>query len=290
MTRFRVVAALAVAALVGACGQQNGAQPVAAQQQPQQEQQLREQQPAEVALTAGTIEGLGTVLTDAQGMTLYRFDKDTAKPSESTCDGDCAAKWPPALAGDGDIQVEGVDRSLVGTVDRQEGKQLTIAGWPLYRFAQDQAPGEAKGQGVGGTWFAAATDGKKAATDDKKAAPNAGLVLTTSSVGDLGTVLTDKDGMTLYRFDKDTAKPAKSNCEGDCAAKWPPLLVQGDFEVRGVDRSLVGTVDRPEGKQLTVAGWPLYTFVDDKVCGDAKGQGVGGTWFVANPQGGKAGA
>ncbi|MEU5694449.1 hypothetical protein [Actinosynnema sp. NPDC020468] len=291
MARSRAVllgaAALVGVALLGACGQARPAvQPAAAQSaEPlvaQPEQAAPEEKPALVAQSVGD---LGTVLTDARGLTLYRFDKDTSKPSTSTCDGDCAAKWPPALAESADVVVTGVDKALVGTVDRKDGtKQLTVSGWPLYRFAQDQTAGEAKGQGVGGTWFAAAPDGKKAGV-------SAGLVLTTSAVGTLGTVLTDKDGMTLYRFDKDSTNPSVSNCVGECAVKWPPLLVDSEkFEAQGVDKAIVGTVVRPDGKrQVTAAGWPLYTFADDKVCGDAKGQGVGGTWFVADPQGKKAG-
>ncbi|WP_158852053.1 hypothetical protein [Saccharothrix deserti] len=299
MTRTRAVAVGAAAllgiALLGACGQapQPGTAQPAAQQQVAAGPLAGEGKNAgnEIApegapdLATAVVPGLGTVLTDGEGLTLYRFDKDTAKPSASTCDGDCAVKWPPVLATSGDVRVRGVDQSLVATFDRADGtRQVTVAGWPVYRFAEDTAPGQAKGQGVAGTWFVAAPDGKKAA-------PAAGLVLATASVGNLGTVLTDKDGMTLYRFDKDTADPSASNCDGDCAVKWPPLLVDSpQFGVQGVDRSSVGTVTRADGKlQATVAGWPLYLFAEDTVCGDAKGQGVGGVWFAAKPDGTKAG-
>ncbi len=282
-------AALVGIALLGACGKSTEAG--APQAAPQQEVVAAQQETVdavaadEAVLATAVVSGLGTVLTDGKGLTLYRFDKDTANPSVSNCDGDCAAKWPPVVAS-GDVQVQGVDQALVKTVDRTDGtKQVTVGGWPVYRFAQDAAPGEAKGQGVGGTWFVAAPDGKKAVQ------ASAGLALTTASVGNLGTVLTDKDGMTLYRFDKDTANPSASNCDGDCAVKWPPLLVESDtFEVQGVDKALVGTVVRADGKkQVTVAGWPLYLFAEDKVCGEAKGQGVGGVWFAAKPDGKKAG-
>jgi predicted lipoprotein with Yx(FWY)xxD motif len=106
------------------------------------------------------------VVTDSNGMTLYRFDQDTANPPATHCAGQCAVKWPPALVtGDGTVTVQGVDRSLVGTVTRPDGsRQLTLHGWPLYRFANDAAPGDAKGQGVGGTWFAATPQGAKATT------------------------------------------------------------------------------------------------------------------------------
>ncbi|ONI89398.1 hypothetical protein ALI22I_15330 [Saccharothrix sp. ALI-22-I] len=297
MTSTRAVvvgaAALLGIALLGACGKaaESGTAQPAAQEQAAAGPLAGQNAGNEVVpqgapdLATAVVPGLGTVLTNGEGLTLYRFDNDTAKPSQSTCDGGCAEKWPPLLATSGDVRVQGVDQSLVATLDRADGtRQVTVAGWPVYRFAEDVSPGQAKGQGVAGTWFVAAPDGKKAA-------PAAGLVLTTASVGNLGTVLTDKDGMTLYRFDKDTADPSASNCDGDCAVQWPPLLVDSpQFEVQGVDQSSVGAVTRADGKlQATVAGWPLYLFADDTVCGDAKGQGVGGVWFAAKPDGTKAG-
>jgi predicted lipoprotein with Yx(FWY)xxD motif len=109
----------------------------------------------------------------------------------------------------------------------------------------------------------------------------------------IGTYVSDNDGMTLYRFDKDTAKPSKSNCMGDCAVTWPPLLVKSPGEIYnvGVDASTVGYVERPDGTcQVTIAGWPVYYFSKDQQPGDIKGQGVGNTWFAINPKGGKTGA
>ena len=114
--------------------------------------------------------------------------------------------------------------------------------------------------------------------------------LTSAKVGDLGQVLTGSNGKTLYRFDKDKTDPPTSNCYDDCATQWPPALVTGDIEVQGVDKGLVSTVDRKDGKkQLAIAGWPLYEFSQDTSPGDAKGQGIGGVWFVSTPQGKKAG-
>ncbi|OPC85294.1 hypothetical protein B4N89_25455 [Embleya scabrispora] len=113
-------------------------------------------------LKAGTDAKLGPIVTDGNGFTLYRFDKDTAKPSASNCDGACATQWPPVTTTDG-VTVTGVDRSAVGSVTRGDGStQVTIAGWPVYRFAPDTRPGDTKGQGVKGTWFAVTPDGKKA--------------------------------------------------------------------------------------------------------------------------------
>ena len=106
---------------------------------------------------------MGKVVTDANGWVLYRFDKDTAKPvSKSTCNGQCAAVWHPALTNDGKPKIKGIDTALVGTVTRDDGsKQLTIGGWPIYNYIGDKVPGTWKGQNVGGTWFVIKPDGTK---------------------------------------------------------------------------------------------------------------------------------
>ncbi|MEU8298484.1 hypothetical protein AB0C04_14505 [Micromonospora sp. NPDC048909] len=121
--------------------------------------------PADVDLTeklvGKSVARMGKVVTDQDGWVLYRFDKDTADPPSSNCVDKCAEVWPPALT-DGDPQLSGVSDDKVGTVTRQDGtRQLTLAGWPLYRYIGDKKPGQWKGQGVGGTWFVVAPDGKK---------------------------------------------------------------------------------------------------------------------------------
>ncbi|MFE3936516.1 hypothetical protein ACFXPJ_22770, partial [Streptomyces goshikiensis] len=114
-------------------------------------------------------EKIGSFLADSSGRTLYRFDKDTAKPPKSNCEGDCEKTWPVVVAGDA-TAAAGMDPSLLGEVVRGDGtKQLTIAGWPAYRYSKDAKAGDVNGQGVGGVWFAFAPDGKKAS----KAAPSA---------------------------------------------------------------------------------------------------------------------
>jgi predicted lipoprotein with Yx(FWY)xxD motif len=124
-------------------------------------------------LSATNVANLGSVVTDTNGMTLYRFDKDVAKPPASNCEASCATAWPPVLAGPGPVQLTGIDQSLVGTVTRKDGsRQITVAGWPVYRFAKDSAPGEAKGQGVNGTWFAVTPQGRKAVVQQAPAAAN----------------------------------------------------------------------------------------------------------------------
>ncbi|MEV0096555.1 hypothetical protein [Streptomyces sp. NPDC050738] len=114
-------------------------------------------------LSTAKVDKLGTVVTDSKGFVLYRFDRDTAKPPASNCTDACAALWPPAVATGSSVSLQGIDKSLVGTVTRADGsKQLTLGGWPLYRYAKDDEPREPYGQGVGGTWFAATPTGAKA--------------------------------------------------------------------------------------------------------------------------------
>jgi predicted lipoprotein with Yx(FWY)xxD motif len=104
---------------------------------------------------------MGQVVTDQDGWVLYRFDKDSADPPQSNCVDKCAQVWPPALT-DGNPQLQGVSDDKVGTVTRQDGtRQITIGGWPVYRYIGDKKPGQWKGQGVGGTWFVVSPNGKK---------------------------------------------------------------------------------------------------------------------------------
>jgi predicted lipoprotein with Yx(FWY)xxD motif len=112
-------------------------------------------------LIGKTVARMGEVVTDEEGWTLYRFDKDTADPPASNCNDECERLWPPSYT-DGNPEVEGIDEDLVGTVTRDDGtRQLTIDGWPVYRYYGDKKPGQWKGQAVGGTWFVVAPDGKK---------------------------------------------------------------------------------------------------------------------------------
>ncbi|MET7985823.1 MULTISPECIES: SCO0930 family lipoprotein [unclassified Streptomyces] len=228
---------------------------------------------------------LGKVLTDGAGFTLYRFDKDTAEPPKSSCDGACATAWPPVPAA-GAEAATGVDKALLGEVTRTDGtKQLTIGGWPMYRFAKDTKAGDANGQNVGGTWFASAPDGKKATL---AALPG----LSVRKDPKLGDIVVDKNGMTVYRFMKDQAWPvSKSACTGACLEKWPAVAPVPASDTKGVQKKGLMGFTRPDGvKQMTVNCWPIYTFSGDSAPGDTNGQGVGGTWYAVSPDGKPVGA
>jgi predicted lipoprotein with Yx(FWY)xxD motif len=98
------------------------------------------------------VEGLGTVLVDAEGMTVYEFTVD--KGSKSECYGGCESAWPPVVAEGKPTAGEGAMSSALGTTKRKDGTmQVTYDGHPLYTFAEDSAPGEANGNEADGTWF-----------------------------------------------------------------------------------------------------------------------------------------
>ncbi|MCK0112820.1 hypothetical protein MWU75_11780 [Ornithinimicrobium sp. F0845] len=110
--------------------------------------------PGPVVATADT--DLGTILVDGEGMTLYLFTQDS--PNTSVCFDDCLAAWP-ILEGE-PTAGEGTDDSLLGSFEREDGTvQATYDGWPLYYFAQDQAPGDVTGQAVNDVWWVIDADG-----------------------------------------------------------------------------------------------------------------------------------
>ena len=124
-------------------------------------------------LSTAAVGNFGKVVVDGAGRTLYVYDVDTAKPSKSNCNGACATAWPPLLAGTGTPQVSGVSASLVGTVTRSDGtKQVTLAGWPLYYYANDAKAGDATGQAVGGTWWVVGANGQKITTQASSSTPS----------------------------------------------------------------------------------------------------------------------
>ncbi len=100
---------------------------------------------------------------------------------------------------------------------------------------------------------------------------------------DLGPILVDGAGMTLYMFTNDS--PNMSACEGQCLVNWPPLLGEPVAGV-GVDESLLGSFERGDGEvQASYNEWPVYYWAADNAPGDINGQGVGGVWFVLDAEG-----
>ena len=228
--------------------------------------------PAGATISTSTSD-LGEFLVDNKGMTLYMFTQDS--PNTSVCEGECLAAWP---ALEGPVEAcDGVDAAQIGSTTRSDGtEQATYNGWPLYYWVQDKTPGDVTGQGVGTVWYVLDPSGTPIGM------PAEGAELTTAK-HDLGTILVDAKGMTLYMFTEDTEN--KSNCAGDCLTAWPPF--EGPvFAGEGVDGSLVGTTEATDGSiQVTYNGWPLYYWQEDKAPGDATGQDVGDVWYVLNAKG-----
>lgn len=119
------------------------------------------------------------------------------------------------------------------------------------------------------------------------AAPVSSLKLVGKVIDKMGMVVQDSDGNTMYRFDKDTPQPeTKSNCNNQCSVTWPPFLSETVPQLEGIDPALVKLITRADGKkQVAIGNWPIYRYSQDPGPGKWKGQGVGGTWFVIQPDG-----
>lgn len=106
----------------------------------------------------------------------------------------------------------------------------------------------------------------------------------------LGRILVDRHGRTLYLFARD--KRGKSACSGACAAYWPPLIASSKPRaVTGAKQSLLGRTRRADGRmQVTYRHHPLYRFSGDTGRGQTNGQSLddfGGEWWVLSPAGNK---
>jgi predicted lipoprotein with Yx(FWY)xxD motif len=117
----------------------------------------------------------------------------------------------------------------------------------------------------------------------RAASPNRRGALVALRKTNLGTVLVDARGRTLYLFEKD--RKGMSACGGSCAKFWPPLVSRGTPRAgKGVHRSMLGLTKRTDGRrQVTYAGHPLYAFIGDKAAGQTTGEGLsnfGAKWYA----------
>jgi predicted lipoprotein with Yx(FWY)xxD motif len=122
-------------------------------------------------------------------------------------------------------------------------------------------------------------------------APAGGGAVVAARGTDLGRVLVDGQGRTLYLFEKDMG--GRSACSGACAAAWPPVTTGGRPRAgEGARPGLLGTTARPDGgRQVTYAGHPLYRYAGDRRPGDTTGQDVhqfGAEWYALGADGRKA--
>ena len=205
----------------------------------------------------------GEYLADARGMALYTYAQDS-RPGASACNGECAVTWPPLPA-----PAEASAAGEWSVIVREDGtRQWAFRGKPLYRFARDAQPGTALGDRVGKAWRVAFTP--------VALAPGTGLRATY-----LGRVLVDARGHTLYWRDDEkpaAGRAAEPRCKDECLQVWTPLAAPrlgnrvGDW----------APVARTDGTmQWTYEGRPLYLMREDLKPGEARGEGVDGTWRAA---------
>ena len=115
------------------------------------------------------------------------------------------------------------------------------------------------------------------------AAQQEGAITVAVASSQLGDILVDAEGRTLYAFTRD--KGDQSACSGQCAANWPALTGTATAGT-GVQASLLSTALQANGDtQVTYGGRPLYYFAGDAKPGDTNGQGVGDVWFALTADG-----
>ncbi len=220
---FPITIVLLLAMMVAACGSSTGSggsTPTPAATTPAPVATTPATSSAVMTATA-TVQGKSvTVLTNAQGMTLYYFKPDTA--TTSACTGGCASTWPPLLAtGSGSPSTTGTLPGTLSAVTTGNGNQIEYNGHLLYTFSGDTAPGQTNGEGIGGKWFVCTPDLAASSSGSSAIIKTASATVQGKSV----TILTNAQGMTLYYFTPDTA--TASSCTGGCAGTWPALLMTG---------------------------------------------------------------
>lgn len=217
--------------------------------------------------------------------------------------------WPALLTKGAPIAGPGVNRTLLGTVNRSDlpgmssVQQVTYAGLPLYRFFFDESPGETEGANLfdpvtspTGIWYLVEP------SRGRPAPGQAHLLLETAPVGAAGpnaTVLavSMNNDFSLFphaSFPAYTLSPDSGNesaCPQLCALSWPPVLTSGRPEAGpGVDQRALGIIVRPDGThQVTYRAQPLFLFVNDAYIqglpyGSARIDGAGAhtPWGVFN--------
>ena len=97
-----------------------------------------------------------------------------------------------------------------------------------------------------------------------------------------GSILTDKDGISLYFFADDAN--GSSACVSGCLNNWPIFYKANPSLDNGLDSADFATITHADGSlQTTYKGWPLYYFITDAAQGDTFGDGINGDWFIAKP-------
>ncbi len=213
----------------------------------------------------------GTVLASGRGLTLYYYTQDKPGSGSSGCTGSCASAWPQLVApvrAPAGVLLPG---PLGVSARRGGGTQVTINGYPIYTYAGDKAQGQATGNGIVGAWHVI----KIGSTAASQAAA------LKDTLTRAGAVLASSRGLTLYYYTKDKPGSGRSACTGSCARAWPPLVAPVRAPVGVRLPGPLGLITRPGGvRQVTINGYPLYTYAGDKAQGQATGNGIAGAWHV----------
>jgi predicted lipoprotein with Yx(FWY)xxD motif len=167
---------------------------------------------------------------------------------------------------------------------------LAVAGCGGSGSGNTESSGSETSSGAGGAYGG----GESGATGEKApaGAESGAAVLTVAGAPKVGAVLVNAEGFTVYDFRKD--KGTTSSCYGACEQAWPPVISEGAPTAgEGAMSSKLGTTKRKDGTmQVTYAGHPLYTFVEDRKPGEANGNGVsafGAQWRALKGNGEEAG-
>ena len=226
----------------------------------------------------------GSILTDADGMSLYFFSLDTKDTSE--CLGGCLNAWPVFYKED-IIVDSGLDAADFATIERTDGAmQTTYKGWPLYYFANDAVAGDTLGDKVNDVWYIAKPDYSLMYVRTQLVGHDGLNYLEDYTVGDGSTsYITDIDGRTLYGFvadTKDTNNYTAPDFSND--AVWPIFEMDLDKLPSILDPADFGSIDVFGRTQVTYKGWPLYYFGQDEARGDNKGISfpAPGVWPILN--------
>lgn len=117
-------------------------------------------------------------------------------------------------------------------------------------------------------------------SEEELSSPVADAKISLVDKAEIGEVISDANGMSLYIFSKDVS--GESNCTEACLNAWPVFYMEDLAVTEGLELSDFSTITRADGaKQTTYQGWPLYYFASDVNPSDVKGEGVGSVWYAA---------
>ncbi len=206
------------------------------------------------------------IFADARGMTLYTYDKDV-EPGKSTCEAECAAKWPAAAPAPA-AKPTGAWSLIV----RADGtKQWAFEDKPVYTYAKDEQPGDKNGSVDDTAWKVLAVKAPETTTYPfgitLRDLPDAG-----------GQVLVDSDGKTLYAYAGDLKQERGSCHAAPCGSNWVVLPAPAVAKAVG-EFSIAIRPDRT--RQWAFRGQPLYRFTGDMLAEDVNGSGIDKRWQPA---------